>query len=281
MSRAATQAPSVQEDRLAPFRFGHIDHGKVLHGIAGRHGGVSDPPFSSLNLSVKSGDDPAHVEENRRRFERLMRFETRQSVLGRLSHGRNITVFRILSILPPIAPPELGWPMFDSDAAISNVPGLVMIMTFADCVPILLWDPANEACGLVHAGWRGTVQRIASATIQQMVNAFGSDPTEIVAGIGPSICVDCYPVSEEVRAGFDQAYGSDATQFFAGNRLDLWRANRHDLTSAGVREGNIATSGMCTACNTETYFSHRAENGSTGRFGACIGIRYPGRFIAP
>ena len=171
--------------------------------------------------------------------------------------------------------------MFDSDAAISNVPGLVLIMTFADCVPILLWDEIKTACGLVHAGWRGTALRIASKTAREMADVFGTNPASLRVGIGPSISQNCYPVGEKVRREFESAYGAEAEGFFDQDRLDLWRANHHDLVSAGISPEHIETSGICTACETGTYFSHRAEDGRTGRFGACLGIRSRGRFGDP
>jgi len=274
----AGSSVSVAMTGTQPFRFDRFDPAEVAHGIAGRHGGVSDAPFTSLNLSVKTEDKRERVGENRRRFERLMGFETRQAAFGRLSHGCAVTVFQLGGLLPPMAPPDLGWPMFDSDAAISNVPGLFLLMTFADCVPVLLWDRENRACALIHAGWRGTALRIASTTVEAMKDSFGTNPIRIEAGIGPSIGPECYPVGESVRDEFVNAYGQKAEDFFAEAQLDLWQANRFDLESVGVRTDNIDIAGICTACHRDEYFSHRADSGSTGRFGACIGIRYPGRF---
>lgn len=262
----------------APLRFAGFDPSVVLHGVAGRQGGVSVPPYQSLNLSVKSGDDRWAVAENRRRFERLLGFERRQAAFGRLCHGREVAVFQAGGMLPAMEPPELGWPMFFADAAVSNIPGLMLIMTFADCAPVLLLDEHTRSCALIHAGWRGTVLRIVSGAVRAMAASFGAHPAGMRAAIGPCIGAECYQVGGDVRHRFDEAYGSDAARFFAMNRLDLVAANSFDLESAGVLRENIETANMCTACDTDRFFSHRAESGETGRFGACVGVRYPGRF---
>jgi YfiH family protein len=276
LSEAAQQTrPGVGAEA---FQFTQLDRPLVRHGISTRHGGVSAAPFGSLNLSVMTGDDRDHIEQNRRMFERRMGIETRQAAMGRLTHGNAVTVFNVGHILPLMAPPDLGWPMFESDAAISNVPGLILIMTFADCVPIMLWDERNRACAMIHAGWRGTALRIASTTVRAMTDAFGTEPDELIAGIGPSIGPECYPVGDEVREGFRTAYGNDADRFLGQGRLDLWHANGFDLEAAGLHGNHIEVAGICTACHTDQFFSYRAEKGSTGRFGGCIGVRYPGRF---
>lgn len=262
-----------------PLHIDGFDDPRLHYGIAGRSGGVSGPPFQSLNLSVKTGDNLIHVEQNRRAFEKLMRIETRQVAFGRLSHGDNIVAFKLGGMIPNLIPPDLGWPMFDGDAAISNVPGLMLVMTFADCVPILLWDEGQGVCGLVHAGWRGTALNIVSKTIKALGDTFGTNPASLHAAIGPCIGQCCYPVSENVQVAMVRAYQGHSGQFFQDERLDLVAANSFDLASAGVSPGRIHTAGVCTSCNKDQFFSHRAEQGQTGRFGACIGLRYPDRFV--
>jgi YfiH family protein len=145
-------------------------------------------------------------------------------------------------------------------------------MTYADCVPILLLDPVRRVIGLVHAGWRGTALRIASKTVAAMRHHFGCRPEHVIAAIGPSIGQCCYPVSGEVSAAFRAAYGDTAEEFHTGAHLDLWSANRYDLESEGVPCHQIENPELCTACNTHTFFSHRAEDGATGRMGACMGL---------
>jgi polyphenol oxidase len=260
------------------LRLKSLDSDRLVHGIAVRHGGVSPPPWESLNLSVKTGDEAERVLENRRRFERMMAVESRQVAFGRLSHGNKVISFQLGGLMPTVSPPNLGWPMFDGDAAVSNVPGLMLVMTFADCVPILLWDEENCACGLVHAGWRGTALRIGSMAVRAMTAAFGTDPAKLRAAIGPCIGACCYTVGSEVQRAMDAAYPEESHTFFDDDRLDLNHANSADLFSARVGPENLNDSDICTSCHTDRYFSHRREHGNTGRFGACIGVVAPGRF---
>lgn len=270
--RAAPAPVSIAEG--GGYRFKGLMDDRLLHGVAGRAGGVSQAPFDSLNLSIKTGDDPERVATNRLRFERLLDVDGRGAVIGRLVHGRSVAVFKTGGLIPPLEPPQLNtWPAFDGDAAISDVAGLTLIMTFADCVPILLWDPDRDACGLVHSGWRGTALRIASTAVRAMGSAFGTEPLAVRAGIGPAIGPCCYSVGAEVQEEMRKAYGSSTADVMSEDRLDLWQANRLDLLSAGLLPGNIDGASLCTSCNTDRYFSHRREAGKTGRFGACIGLK--------
>lgn len=276
MTTASLDSPALRDEFIV-----HVDgfhDPRMLEGIVTRHGGASSAPFASLNLSVKTGDDPAKVEQNRRAFERLMHIETRQVAFGRLTHGDTVVTFNMGGLVPNLLPPDLGWPMFDGDAAVSNVPGLMLVMTFADCVPVLLFDQEQGVCGLAHAGWRGTALRVASKTVRAMVVDFGSDPTNMHGAIGPCIGACCYPVGESVQSAIRKAYGEDSETLLHAENLDLVQANTLDLISAGLPASNVHASGICTSCQHERFFSHRAENGRTGRFGACIGLPYPGRF---
>jgi YfiH family protein len=162
-----------------------------------------------------------------------------------------------------------------TDALVTDVPGVFLMLRFADCVPVLFHDPVRQAVGLAHAGWRGTVSHIARATVEKMVDAFGCSPADIRAGIGPSIGPCCYEVGPEVVSAAQKAF-PDAPfvlQRGSGERwhFDLWAANHHQLAAAGVTE--IELSGLCTACRTDEWFSHRAEGGRTGRLAAVIGLR--------
>lgn len=160
---------------------------------------------------------------------------------------------------------------FLADAAVSNVPGLILAMTFADCVPIFLWDEEHAACGIVHAGWRGTALQVASTAVVTMSAVFGSRPAAMRAGIGPSIGPCCYFVGPEVVAAVSASYPAHAGVIVDG-KLDLRKTNYFDLVAAGLSGSNIETSGICTSCRTDLFFSHRAESGITGRFGGGIGL---------
>jgi len=161
-----------------------------------------------------------------------------------------------------------------ADGILTDQHNLTLFMRFADCVPILLLDTEKKVIGIVHAGWQGTNQKIAKVAVEKMQTCFGSKPEHILAGIGPSICQDCYEVGPEVYSSFRVNFGEKAEEFFEdhdGHKyLDLWAANRSTLESAGVKE--IETAGLCTACNLDDWFSHRQENGKTGRFGVLMKI---------
>jgi YfiH family protein len=162
-----------------------------------------------------------------------------------------------------------------TDALISDTPGVYLMLRFADCVPVLFYDPVRRAVGLAHAGWRGTVEKIGQATVQAMVETFGCRPVDILAGIGPSIGPCCYEVGDEVveaaRAAFPVAPHLVDRRANGRDHLDLWEANRHQLVARGLAK--VEVSGLCTACRTDEWFSHRAERGRTGRLGAVIGLR--------
>jgi YfiH family protein len=159
--------------------------------------------------------------------------------------------------------------------------GVFLSMRFADCVPILLNDPVRHAIGLAHAGWRGTVKNAAGAAVQAMVKELGCSPGNITAVIGPAIGSCCYQVGEDViqavEATFPRVTASDNGAQLVSRRngqrayLDLWEANRRQLAAARV--GQVVVSGLCTACHTDHFFSHRAERGKTGRFGVVMGYR--------
>jgi YfiH family protein len=161
-----------------------------------------------------------------------------------------------------------------TDALITATPGVPLMLRFADCVPILFYDPARKVVGLAHAGWRGTVAGIAQATVEAMGRTFGCRPQDMIAGIGPAIGPCCYTVGADVVQAVRQAFpgGSERLTHRAGGhwQLDLWSANQVQLAECGV--GQIEVAGLCTACHTEEWFSHRATGGKTGRFGVLAGL---------
>lgn len=238
----------------------------VIHGVFTRLGGASEAPWASLNLGGTVGDDPSVVRENHRRM---------YAALG-LDETRACSVWQVHSADTVVARqrvPNRRW-LARVDGMITDQPGLPLAMRFADCTPILLYDPVRQAAGMVHAGWRGTVQGAAQSAVRAMQEAFGSNPADIQAGIGPSIGPDHYQVGEEVveavRAAFGTVEGLINRAADGSAYLDLWAANRLALERAGV--GQIEVAGICTATNTGEFYSHRAENGRTGRFGAVIAL---------
>lgn len=239
---------------------------RMIHGVFTRLGGVSDRPWASLNLGGTVGDDPAVVRENHRRM---------YATLG-LDEARACTVWQVHSADTVVARervPNRRW-LARADAMITDQPRLPLTMRFADCTPILLYDPARHAAGIIHAGWRGTVLDAAGSAVRSMSAAFGSNPADIQAGIGPSIGPERYQVGEEVvnavRAAFGAVEGLIRRAADGSAYLDLWAANRLALERAGV--GQIEIAGICTATRTDEFYSHRAERGRTGRFGAVVAL---------
>jgi len=239
---------------------------RLTHGVFTRLGGVSQGPWVSLNLGGTVGDDPGAVRENHRRvYQTLGLDETRACTVWQV-HSADCVVVR-----GPVS--NRRW-LARADGMVTDQRGLPLAMRFADCVPILLYDPVHHVAGLAHAGWRGTAAGAGVSTLRAMQSAFGTHPRDVQAGIGPSIGPEHYQVGEEVVEAIRQAFGqSDGLVRRADDSsayLDLWAANRLALECAGVLRIEVA--GICTASRTDEFFSHRAESGRTGRFGALIAL---------
>jgi YfiH family protein len=162
-----------------------------------------------------------------------------------------------------------------ADIILTDRPDVTLFMRFADCVPILVHDPRNGIIAIAHAGWMGTLRDVASTTVHAMQKNYGSNPADLVAGIGPSIGPDHYEIGADVILQVMQKYGDESELFLKSHQgkihFNLWEANRVALEHAGV--GKIEVSGICTACHTDDWYSHRAEKGRTGRFGALISLQ--------
>jgi hypothetical protein len=162
-----------------------------------------------------------------------------------------------------------------ADAILTDRPEVTLFMRFADCVPVMFYDPHRRVVGLAHAGWKGTVGGMVTETVAAMQVEYGSDPADIQAAIGPSIAAHHYPVGPEVVAEVEKAFGEEAGGLLDRSNgqahFDLWAANRLLLERAGVRQVEVA--GICTACHLEDWYSHRGEQGQTGRFGVLIALK--------
>jgi hypothetical protein len=166
-------------------------------------------------------------------------------------------------------------PEFKADAILTDNPAVTLFMRFADCTPILLYDPRKAVVGLVHAGWLGTVKHAAAEAVKAMRAAYGSKPADICAAIGPSIGPDHYEVGLDVEVHVRYAFGPEAASLLHRNHgskahFDLWAANKLALNQVGVEQVEVA--GLCTVCHPDDWFSHRGQKGKTGRFGALIGL---------
>jgi polyphenol oxidase len=256
-----------ETDGLAFYTFDSLDaYPELSHAITTRHGGVSVGPYCSLNVSNGRGDDPEAVEENLRRICRALGLERRDLTSPKQQHTAEVR---------RVGAAERGQIQPGCDALITGEPGLPLLLRYADCVPVLIYDPAHRALALVHSGWRGTVLGAPRAAVESLVREFGSRPDELVAAIGPSIGPCCYEVGHEVVGAVRSAFsGSDPllpSRPDGRRHLDLWAANRSWLAGCGVKR--IEVSELCTACHTEEFYSHRAENGKTGHFGALMSLR--------
>ncbi len=262
--------PFHETDGLRYFTFDSLNDPSLVQAVFTRRGGVSSTPWASLNLGGTVGDNPAHVQENRQRAFRAVGINSGQVYDVWQVHSADVVITD--------RPRPIDEPHLRADAILTDRPGVTLFMRFADCVPILLYDPQHKAIGLVHAGWKGTVNHIAARAVVAMQQAYGSALQDILAAIGPSIGAHHYEVGTEVVAQVQQAFGLDAASLLIANaengpgvQFDLWNANRTVLEQAGVRQVEIA--GVCTACHVDDWFSHRAESGKTGRFGAIIQMK--------
>ena len=248
----------------------------IVHGFSTRLGGVSQGIYESMNLSFTRGDNEDAVRENYRRLSDAMGFSMGDIVTSDQTHTTNVHVVTETDRGNGITKPR---PYTDVDGMITNVPGVVLCTFYADCVPLYFVDPVHKAIGLSHSGWRGTVGKIGKVTIEKMAEQFGSDPEEIFTAIGPSICQDCYEVSEDVILEFQKAFEEKYWEklFYKKKngkyQLDLWEANHIIFLKAGIKEEHISMPGICTCCNPEFLFSHRASHGRRGNLAAFLGIR--------
>jgi YfiH family protein len=256
-------------DGLRYYRFDSLAQGGVTQAVFTRWGGVSPEPWLGLNLGGTVGDDPQRVSENRQRALCAVGRATESVYDVWQVHGDAVVCTQ--------APRPAQTPHLKSDAILTDRPEVTLIMRFADCVPIFLFDPRKRVVGLVHAGWQGTVLKVAEKAVRAMQAQYGCAAQDILAGIGPSIGQHHYPVGQNVIERVEQTFGAQAEAFLErrnGNGsqayFDLWEANRHVLAESGVEQ--VEVSGICTACHLEDWYSHRGEQGKTGRFGAIIAL---------
>ncbi len=232
---------------------------KLRHAVLTRQGGVSRGDFSSLNLGNTVGDDPAAVQENHRRVFTLLDVRREAVVSPHQVHGREVV---------RVDAGDGGRVIPGTDALMTNRSGVALMLRFADCTPVLFFDAVHGAVALAHAGWRGVAAGVLPATIRAMAEAFGTQPGDLWAGIGPAIGPERYEVGPEVVEAIQAVTppGSTIAEQRQGSwYLDLPGAVALQLQANGV--GQIEPAGFCTATRTDLWFSHRAERGKTGRFG--------------
>lgn len=261
---------------LPVLRFPALDAlGMVSHLFTTRLGGVSEGPFATMNLTLSRGDTKENVQENYRRIAAALGTTPDRMVLTFQVHGT-----RILHVTEKDAGKGITRPRDwnDVDGLVTDTPGLCLVTFFADCVPVMLVDPVHHAIGSCHSGWRGTVGRIGGKVVRTMQREFGTDPGDLVCAIGPSICRDCYEISDDVAEQFLHAFPGHENEILENRhnghwQLDLWEAVRIGLREAGVRNENIHTTDICTCCNPDLLFSHRASEGVHGNIGGFLMLK--------
>lgn len=250
--------------------------GLVKHGFSTRLGGVSKGCFSSLNLSFDRGDDRDAVTENFRRIGKALGVDCTDMVLSQQTHTTNVRV---------VTDEDRGKGIVkerdytDVDGMVTNIPGICLVTSYADCVPLYFLDPVRKVIGLSHSGWRGTVGKIGKKTVEIMQETFSSNPADILAAVGPSVCMDCYEVSSDVtdrfKENFDRKFWGELFYEKPDGKyqLDLWRANELILIEAGIVPAHIAVTNVCTHCNSDVLYSHRAMGGERGNLCAFLALR--------
>ena len=250
--------------------------GIVKHCFSTRLGGVSTGCYGSMNLGFHRGDEEENVLENYRRIGAAIGVSCEDMVLSRQTHTTNVRV---------VTDEDRGSGVVrsrnynDVDGLITDIPGICLVTSYADCVPLYFVDPVKKVIGLSHSGWRGTVGRMGQVTIEKMQQEFGCDPADLIAAIGPSVCQDCYEVSEDVIEKFCETFSKEywPELFYRKEngkyQLNLWKANARILLEAGVAREHIAVTNLCTHCNSDLLFSHRTMGDQRGNLCAFLALK--------
>ena len=256
-----------QFDQIKYYTFDLFAGAEIVHGVFTRRGGVSPAPWDALNAGLTVGDDPNNVLENKLRSFKALDRDYASVFDSWLVHDTGVLFVEEPRLAEVLTPPQ-------GDIILTDNPDVTLFMRFADCVPILLYDPVRRVVGLAHGGWMGTVRQVGAAAVEAMTARYGSNPADIKAAIGPSISPEKYEVGVDVVRQVQAVFAEDAAallpRFNGSTHFDLWAANRLVLEQTGV--GEVAVSGICTASNLGDWYSHRAEGGKTGRFGVLIGL---------
>lgn len=246
----------------------------ITHAFSTRLGGVSEGAVGSLNLGFGREPERENVLENHRRLAEAVGYPAERTVFSRQTHTANIRVVTEADCGKGfVREPDYT----DVDGLVTNVPGIPLVTFYADCVPLLLVDPVHRAIGCSHSGWKGTVANIGRETLAVMKREYGTEPEDVYAAIGPSICQDCYEVSRDVADRFRRAYPEAVWPLLlkpgaeeGKEQLNLWEACRQNFLAAGVLPDHIGMPDLCTCCNADFLFSHRASGGKRGNLAAVL-----------
>jgi YfiH family protein len=257
------------DNGLKLLEFQIFEKGKALkHCITTRKGGASADKYATLNLSLTVNDTEENVKYNRTLIAEYFKITDDKIYLPQQCHTNNVKIIKETSKIEDLA---------ETDALITNKPGILLGVLTADCVPILLFDPVCKVVAAIHAGWKGTIKNIVKTTINSMSINFNCRPENILAVIGPSISQKRFEVGEEVAVKFKQSFdkNSGIIQFNAEtgkDHIDLQKSNRNFLIRESVKPERIESSGLCTYDNTEWFYSARRDGINCGRFGSFIMI---------
>lgn len=281
---------------MAYFTFAGLEQtGIVEHFFSTRYGGVSRDHLYSLNFSYSQGDIKENVDENYRRAAAHLSMTSSDIVCSQQTHTTNVRKVTAADKGKGVVRER---DYADVDGLITNEKGIILATFYADCVPLFIVDPVNKAIGLSHSGWRGTVGKMGKVTLDQMQAEYGTNPKDVKVAIAPSICQNCYEVSEDVALAFGEKfiqddakaaeylvrYQQDYTQKDIDDclmyqkedgkyQLNLWYANFRVFRDAGVPDKQIEVTDVCTCCNPEILFSHRASRGKRGNLGAFMMLK--------
>ena len=252
---------------------------KVTNVVTTRQRGSSRPPYESLNLGLRVGDDPDAVLENRAVVAQMLGFEPDEVTVAEQVHGSAVAVIRTVdqgkgSVVADDAVRE-------TDAMVTNEPGIPLAILIADCVAVSMYDPARHVVGIAHAGWKGTLARVVERTVRTMSDVFGTKPSDLLVGVSPSVGKCHYAVGGDVADSYIHEFGEDSGRFLeegrgGGYRLDLWEANVQQLLAVGIAAARIEVGGICTACTPHLFYSHRRDGPRTGRFAGIVMLHSAG-----
>lgn len=262
-----------ESEGVVYLTFRNLEQAGVVHGFSTRLGGISQGDLSTMNLSFHRGDDPEAVMENHRRFAQAVGYDERKLVFSDQVHTTKIYKVTEADCGKGITRES---DIIGIDGLVTDRPGIPLITFFADCVPLFFYDPVGKVAALAHSGWRGTVSRIGKVMLDYMKQEYHTQAKDVLCAIGPSICQDCYEISgdvaEEFQKEFTEAQYKDFMRSVGSGKyhLDLWKVNQYILLEAGIRKGHLETTDICTCCNPDLLFSHRASHGKRGNLGAVI-----------
>lgn len=262
------------DKKIIYYKFSNLcKYGGLKHFVSTRTGGISVIPFDSLNLGLKVDDELSAVIHNRQVLAKAVGISINNFIIPSQCHGNTIQI---------VSTSDKGRGIYDkadaickTDALITSENEICLMIFAADCVPVLFFDVKKKVIAAAHAGWKGTVNNIVQDVVKSMTKNFGSEPNNIMAGIGPSIGPCCYTVGEDVIIKVKNKFGENTDVLIYNEHshkitFDLWNANKINLINAGILKTNIEISDLCTFCNSDKFFSHRKSGGYTGRFGAGI-----------